>query len=264
MKKTIVSIFLALCIYYIDTPLVAAPIQSYCPNLYVSQTWDIEVLKDTEPKAVSVKTNAVFIPKQIPYVYRFFVEDIIKIDKQECYRIRIKCISVDGRNVSEERMVKIFIRTDDYTLLAVQRLSVNGQIYAQRKFPVGPVNATGWAGFLPMYFPSLQDSYRQYKPKTVRVSANKGVFITASNLMEQNCVEIIESSKMITNKYLQVEMKSPNNNNSQFWHIKQKWKQGYPWWSETTCKYNGKIWCTAKLLYNSITNNVEDSLIRDE
>ncbi len=248
MKKLLTSTFLLLWFALGNTELLAESIHNYRPVWTVGQSWDVEVLKYTEPKATFITNNAEFIPTQVSYIYRFLVEGTIKVKNQNSYKIMIKCISVDGVNVNNTEFSRIFIRMDDYTLQRAQKLSQDGRVYAQRDFMRGPVDADGWAGFLPMQFPDLKESAKSYKPKAVRQSADGSILVRASNIIEQDCIERENDQHAKHLKHLHVDMRNREGNDISILHTTQKWQRGNPWWDESICKKNGKKWCTAKLL----------------
>jgi len=222
----------------------------YRPHWQVGDNWAVEVTKLTEQKNTPYPQKK-FIPRKAKIVYELNVEKEKTIEDEPCFQVNINLSSIDGKKVSPERCFRIFVRKDDYTLKTVQRLWAKDlKVTASFSFERGPVNATDWAGILPIDFPFFDPNSFEYEPETKIIS--KKIKKRKTHLAFQKCgfvEKTINNKKQATlNIILEEKLDLDDGEMKIIRHTSQIWIKGLPWWIEAVHKQNGKEWCTAKLI----------------
>ncbi len=228
----------------------AEPINDFAPAWTGGKTWKVEVETDTEPKATPRQKRVIFTPRKVKIVYKFKVEGIKETNTETYFIISIKCVAVEGEQVSPDIFHKIFVRCEDYTLKSVQRLRLSHQdelVEASRSFPRGPVHATDWVGSLPMDFPSFSEKQRDFTPKK-RTAKRGQVQFRNSDQLHQTCRVLERTIHGKERRVLHIVLQKKSEEGNVEKQTTQTWIKGMPWWIEAVYKRNGRKLYSAKLI----------------
>jgi hypothetical protein len=181
-------------------------------------------------------------------VFTFDVEALANIGSEECYRVRIDEVSVDGKPMGVPvDFWRIYVRQDDFTLKKLERLAAGTEaIEGSRDFESGPVDATDWVGFLPLAFPDFSGAHSSQEP-IVRESSDGTVQFRSSEGCRQSEKIMRLSTDGGERSALQITLERTGDDGLPR-RTTQTWIKGKPWWVEAAHERDGHQWCSATLV----------------
>ncbi|MEI7902323.1 MAG: hypothetical protein WCK89_18890, partial [bacterium] len=128
----------------------------------------------------------------------------------------------------------------------VERLNARtDRVQASRLFESGPVDATDWAGSLPLAFPAFQEGQFDQEPPVKK--GKGGVEHKSSDrcLQKEEIMRFGLAGKETDALRITLDKKGDDGFPG---HTTQTWVKGEPWWTEATYDRDGRQGRSARLL----------------
>lgn len=220
----------------------------YRPTLSIGREWKVEVEKMSEAPDIKEELLADWKPTKLTIVYQFTVDALNAIDSESCYRVRIDYKTLNGKPCGTPiEYFHIYLRQSGLTLKKVERLTAKtDHVQAFRLFEPGPVDATDWAGSLPLAFPAFQEGQFDQEP-SVRRSKDGSAMGKPSDrcLQKEEIARIRVDGKETDALRITLEKKGDDGFPG---HTIQTWVKGEPWWTEATYDRDGRQGRSARLI----------------
>lgn len=221
------------------------------PTLSIGSTWRVEVSAMSEAPSLPTERLVDWRPSKFSVVYQFAIEAIENIDSESCYRVRIDHKAINGKphDGMPIQYWRIYLRQAGLTLKKVERLDgKTGRVKKCRLFEGGPVDATDWAEFLPLVFPSFEEGEFDKAPQVKKTKDRS----ERSRSLDR-CIQIEEPTRILVDGKVtdSLRMTLERCDSVESSHVRrstQTWIKGLPWWTEATYERDGRQWCSARLL----------------
>ena len=220
---------------------------AFKPTWSPRQSWNVEVERMTEAPALPKSELVNFKAATYRLRYRLEFEGTRDVDGEACSSVRIECVGAGGAGASDDLYYRVFLRESDGTLKLVQRLrKSSATVEASRMFEPGPVDATDWAGFLPLAFPSFAAGASEREPAARKSKDGKVEFRHSDRCRQsQAALRAVSKGKEVDALRVVVEDDATD---VLARRTAQTWIKGAPWWQDATCERDGRRWCSARLV----------------
>jgi len=218
------------------------------PTLSIGGTWKVEVEKMSEAPGLPEKELVDWKPTKLTIVYQLTVDALETIDSESCYRVRIDYKTLNGKSAGTPvEYFHIYLRQSGLTLKKVERLNAQtDHVQAFRLFEPGPVDATDWAGSLPLAFPAFQEGRFDQKPPVMRRKDGSAMGTPPGHCRQTEETTRIQVAGKETDA-LRITLEKKGNDGFPG-HTTQTWVKGEPWWTEATYDRDGRQGRSARLI----------------